>query len=54
MSNWNKVPKVLVVDDERDVELLIRRALRRKIRDGEPFCSRARVEPTSDEAGRQA
>ena len=31
----DKVPKILVVDDEPDVELLIRRAFRHKVRDGE-------------------
>jgi sigma-B regulation protein RsbU (phosphoserine phosphatase) len=35
MSNQPKIPKILVVDDEPDVELLIRRAFRRKVRDGE-------------------
>jgi hypothetical protein len=54
MSNQNKVPKVLVVDDEPEVELLMRRAFRRRIRDREPFCSRARVERGSDDAGHQA
>ncbi|MGH6917160.1 MAG: response regulator, partial [Geminicoccaceae bacterium] len=35
MSQQDKIPKILVVDDEPDVELLIRRAFRRKVRDGE-------------------
>jgi CheY-like chemotaxis protein len=35
VSEQHKIPKILVVDDEPDVELLIRRAFRRKVREAD-------------------
>ena len=53
MSTQSKVPKVLVVDDEPDVELLI--SARRRIRDGGTVLFLERVSnQNSDGAGRQA